>query len=214
MISKLNSFVEKFIFRKIKKKIKANNITILSNNCTAGVIYHLLGMKFYSPTINLYISPDDFVAFLENIDKYLSKEMVESVSDCGYPVGKLGDITIHFKHYSSFEEAKAKWEERAKRINKGNIVAIMTDRITATTKYPYRCDDNTIVKFDNIPILKKVVFTSKKFDSLKSTYFLKEYSEDKVVGIITDYSKKLGKRNFLLSDFDLAEFLNNGVYWE
>ena len=52
-----------------------------------------------------------------------------------------------------------------------------------------------------------------KAEALK-TSLLKEFEKDNVVGIITDYSKKLGKRNFMLGNFDLAEFLNNGIYWK
>ena len=46
----------------------------------------------------------------------------------GYPVGKLGDVTIEFIHYKSNEEAFAKWEERKQRINLDNLFVIFTDR--------------------------------------------------------------------------------------
>lgn len=33
----------------VRKKHNGNDITIISNNCIAGVIYNILGMKFFHP---------------------------------------------------------------------------------------------------------------------------------------------------------------------
>ena len=77
-----------------------------------------LGVKFNTPTVNLFLKPKDFNKFLLNFDKYINMDLEEEkVEDLKYPIGKLGDIKIYFQHYKSFEEAKVKWDERKKRVN-------------------------------------------------------------------------------------------------
>ena len=46
---------KQFYHLRRRKKLKNNNITILSNNCLAGILYHDFQMKFNSPTINLFL---------------------------------------------------------------------------------------------------------------------------------------------------------------
>ena len=45
----------KKINKKYRSELKNKDFTIFSCNCTGGVLYHDLGMKFLSPTINLYM---------------------------------------------------------------------------------------------------------------------------------------------------------------
>ena len=78
----------------------------------AGIIYHELGLKFNSPTINLYIKKEEFLNLVNHLKEYKNAKMIEiKEKDIDYPIGKLinkkyGDITIYFMHYNSFEEAK------------------------------------------------------------------------------------------------------------
>lgn len=91
----------------LRKKIINKSPTIISNNCNATFIYKDLGLKFYSPTINLFFSINDFIKFIENMDYYLSLDLIELTDNTkNYPVGRLGDIQINFMHYSSFQDAK------------------------------------------------------------------------------------------------------------
>ena len=39
--------------QKLIKRLKNKNFTLITNNCTGGVIYNRLGLKFLSPTIKL-----------------------------------------------------------------------------------------------------------------------------------------------------------------
>lgn len=57
---------------KRKQKLKNENFTILASECAGGVIYHKLGLKFLSPTINLWFKPSDFLKFLNNLEYYLN----------------------------------------------------------------------------------------------------------------------------------------------
>ncbi|MBF7066806.1 DUF1919 domain-containing protein [Campylobacter volucris] len=85
-------------------------ISIFSNNCIAGFLYHDYRMEFLSPTINLQLSPIHFIKFCSNLDYYLSLEIEEikidhkilslfkdlGGKDISFPVGKLGDLIIFF----------------------------------------------------------------------------------------------------------------------
>lgn len=111
------------------KRYKNRSLTIISSNCVGGIIYHDYGMRFFSPTINLYFENSDFIKFCNKLNYYLNLKLVESqVGNKEYPVGMLGDIKIHFLHYKTFNEAKTKWEERKNRIDKDNMIFILYNR--------------------------------------------------------------------------------------
>ena len=105
-----------------KMLIYNKNISIISNDCCAGCIYHDIGARFLSPTINLYINNENFFKYLSHIKEYNELELQEKPTNEKYPVGILKSefldpIEIHFIHYSSFNEAKKKWDDRKSRIN-------------------------------------------------------------------------------------------------
>ena len=117
----------RILSRIVKKKVDFSEISLISQNCIGGIIYHDANQRFLSPTVNLYILPKDFIKFVNNLDYYLSlTPKVEMGKD--YPIGTLGDIQINFMHYSSPEEAVEKWEERKQRINFDKIFVIMVER--------------------------------------------------------------------------------------
>ena len=117
----IDTFVHKMRLVNYRHKLKNENFTIISNNCIAGVLYKDLNKKFNSPTINLYFSHNDYIKYCQNLNYYINKELEEQKSNYLYPVGKLGDISVHFMHYDSFKEAKENWDKRCKRINMKNI---------------------------------------------------------------------------------------------
>lgn len=43
-----------------RRKLKNRTPSILSNNCTAGVLYSDFGLPFASPTINMFMEFPDF----------------------------------------------------------------------------------------------------------------------------------------------------------
>lgn len=110
-----NSCLHRFRKAMFRKKLTNKNISIISNNCIAGVLYHDLKCQFKSPTINLFFpKPEDFIKYVQNMEFYNKNELIQIDSDQTYPVGKLFDIEIHFMHYSSFKEAKKCWNTRKK----------------------------------------------------------------------------------------------------
>ena len=111
--------------KKLRKKNRNHDFSLISNNCTGGVICHDLGEQFRSPTVNLWIPNEHFLEFAQNLKYYLSCEIRETPDPAkAYPVGTIIPkdeqhipIEINFMHYPSFEAAYAKWKERSARVN-------------------------------------------------------------------------------------------------
>ena len=188
-----------------RSKLKNTDFSLLSMNCVGGVVLHELGLRFNSPTINLRFTAKDYLKFLKNLNHYLYEvDLVYSKGEslkCGFPVGRLDDISIYFQHYISFEEAKKKWFERVKRINLDNLYIVMVQRDG--------CTKNEVEEFDKLAFKHKVIFTSKEFPEFQSAFYIPN-SEigDNEVKNLCDYQTKLcGKR--ILDEFDWIEFFNS-----
>ena len=188
-----------------RKKLteQARTASIISCNCTGGILSHDLGLQFLSPTVNLFMPAEDFIKFCENlrgymaIDQFTPCEDVEVIGDRNYPVGHLGDLTVFFVHYHTLEEAQEKWNQRKARINWDNIVVLGTDRDGVTKEIKDR--------FEKLPY-KKVMFTHLPDESHKSCFYLSGFEKDASVGIITDHTTWNGTRP--VDQFDYVKFLN------
>lgn len=204
--NKLKNFCWKFFRKKVNKRLRkelANpNVSIISNNCTGGIISHDLGLRFLSPTVNLFMEANDFVKLCENLEYYLGVTQIEEVIDTtrNYPVGKLGDITLYFVHYKTFEEARKKWLERRKRVDLNNIRIFGCDRDGMT--------EQLMDRFGKLPY-PKVLFTHLPMDR-NYTYYIKGYEKEKEVGLVLDGIGWKGKR--VIDQFDYVRFLNEGKY--
>lgn len=144
----------KIYFLELRRGVEKKDLTIISNDCCGGVIYKQLGKKFCSPFVNLFLNYDDFIKTIFNLKIFLDNNVNQIRTNKNYPVGeiKFGDdvVKINFMHYSSFELAISKWEERKKRIlyNKIIIVFNLTNELDVKNvekyvslmkecKYPY-----------------------------------------------------------------------------
>ncbi|SHJ51738.1 DUF1919 domain-containing protein [Hespellia stercorisuis] len=184
-----------------KKRLQNTDFTILCNNCIGGVISHDMGLRFLSPTVNLYIRPFDFVKMLKNLDYYLSADIVECESTLPYPVGKLDDIIIFFKHFKTIDEAREKWDDRKKRINWDNVYVMMTDR--------WCCPYSTLQEFENLPFKNKVCFTLKEYPEFASCRQVTKWHDKGCVGVITNVVGATGKRMYQYAkQFDYITWLN------
>lgn len=188
----------------IKKKIAARNrtfqsyfehqpCTIISCNCIGGLLYHDYHEQFLSPTIDLYIKSPDFIKFVRNLKEYISHDLIDATGDSKFPIGRLGDIQIFFLHYSSFAEAKEKWDRRKKRILYHRIFVIMSDRDEFT---PDLVDD-----FLNLPY-KKVLFSHKDYQHPEIVYVKKDRNK-RMVDDLTKYINTRGTKVYeYYFDFD------------
>lgn len=185
-----------------KRRLKNKDITILCNNCLGGVVYHCLGMKFLSPTVNLMVdSTAAFLKLCQNLDYYLSQPVIELKDDSvPYPCGMVGDIKLHFNHYHTFEDAVSKWESRKKRINKDNIYIIANDYIS-DSEFVSR---ELILEFGKLKCKNLIMFTSVPHDDVPFVYYL---GLDKLKSIMFT-SKLTGLRSFEWY-WDYVKFLNS-----
>ena len=169
LLRKIAGKLKRFVFAEVKKclnsKIRNKNISIISNNCAGVFLYKYFGCKYLSPTINLQMSPTDFVKFSKDLKYYLSLEIeeiknpeIEGFKKLGgslidFPVGKLGDLILYFQHYDSFDTAKSKWEERKRRISFESMFLVLIDTY---------CDKETVLEFLKLPYKHKLFLTENK----------------------------------------------------
>lgn len=150
--------------RKMKNRLINSDFSIISQNCIGGVFYHDMGLRFTSPTINLYFTCPDFVRFVLNLEYYLNQELRMTWEE-EFPVGYLDNVAIFFQHYQTCSEAKEKWEERKKRINWSKIVVVSTDM--------EQFSDDTYRQWEQIPY-PKVLLSAKK-RSVDDVVFFPQY---------------------------------------
>ena len=188
------------IYKEIKKlRLKNKNATIISSNCNGEFMYYDMKLKFLSPTINLSFEMNDYVKMLENLKWYMDQEIVEYEDQrFDYPTGMLGDIEIRFNHYSTFEEAREKWNERKKRIDYNNLFIIGIDGDN--------CTYETLKKFDQLPYKHKVIFTHKPYPEFQSAYYIRGFEKDNGVGVLINFKNQFFIRRYL-DDFDYVSFL-------
>lgn len=213
MVNRLIRKARLFIWKKNRAKIderdrkrlteKIKTTSIISMNCTGGIISHNLGLQFLSPTVNLYMNAEDFIKFCENLSYYIEINKFEKctdkniIGDRTYPLAYLGDLTLYLVHYSSVEEAEKKWNERKQRINWDNIAIFNTDREGMTEELRNR--------FEKLPY-RKVMFVNKPDEKHASCYYLQGFESEDCVGIITDPVGWKGMRP--IDQFDYVNFLD------
>lgn len=148
-----------FDFSKYEKIIQ-NPPSIISRHCWGGLLLNQLGIKFNSPFINLFLRDYDFNKLSKNFSHYMAQELIfdreeyEHNLKRNYPVARLDDILIYFNHYTNFEDAKRKWEERKKRINYNNLF------FETTTE-----NKEIALEFDSLPLQHKICFHNGNLNS-------------------------------------------------
>lgn len=197
----------------LRIRLKNEKFTILAPTCIAGKIYHYLGKQFLSPTINLWLTEDDFYKFVNNLNYYIEQEVEYFKEDetNKFPIGiikgitKEDDILINFNHDTDFERAKADWDNRKKRIDWDNIWVI------ASTHYGE--SQEKIERYEKLMRKVKglVVFTAKDYPQYSYTLQLKKYKNEECVGqyMIDCPSNILDKKPWEYG-FNYVKWLNTG----
>ena len=173
-----------------RKKLKIKNLTIISNNCWAGIVSQYLGIKYYTPTIGLYFFSEEYIKFLERFDYYIKQklEIIDTKDSKYYDemikknhknaiVGKLDDVEIVFLHMKTGKEAIEKWNKRVKRINRRNIIFKFCEQ--------NECSSEHIKRFENLPFKNKICFTTKEYPEYKSVIWFKDQFKNEEV--VRDY---------------------------
>ena len=168
--------------------------------------YNDLGLKFLSPTINLFFGHHGFIDLITHLEEYrdavLEKTNNYDINEnnvhspiCILRKSSLPDIYIHFLHYDTYEEAVTKWYERYNRINTKKIFLVIE-----------AMDDHEHELIDEYAALPypKIIFTDLKSNPLKSVMHMSIYDKYDKKKSLTGFVSLLGKRGY-----DEFDFVNN-----
>ena len=162
---------------KMRDALANTTPTFLCPNCIGGILFHDLGLQFRSPTINLMMSQTDFVNFVLYMDDYLAQELsFFKHPEYDFPCAHLGNITLHFTHYHTEEEAARKWAERSARIDRDNLFVFLEERDGLTRE--------DILWLGSMHARGLVVFTANAYPDIPYALQIPKYAADGEVGNI------------------------------
>lgn len=213
---RINKFLRnRFVVKKKRDELKKKDISILCNNCTGGFILHDLGLRFDSPTINMFFHDLDFFDFIEHFEYYITKNLIQipnpkyDPAAPDYPVavlsgeGALKDIELHFLHYPNFDEANKKWETRKARLHMDSLYLIWTFMGMEPNEELY-------IRAQNLPIKNKVIFVNHPVDREKfpDFFYIKGFENQIGTGQLGEFMNLRGERYY--DQFDYVKWINNG----
>lgn len=186
---------------KQKKRLTNKNFSIICNDCVAGVLCKDLGIRMNSPTRNLYIYPNDYLKLCSKLDYYLQQDLKPDKNHNNQCLtAYISDIKLYLVHYNNFDEAKATWNRRKKRINKKNLFFMLDDRNGLTKEH--------IKQFEMLPYKNKLCLTHIPYPQYPSTLYVPGYENDDCVGILSDYVSPWSiKKHY--DKIDFVNWLNN-----
>lgn len=187
-IDKLKNKIEAFnplaIARrnKMRKRLKNTDITLLAPNCLGGILFHDLGLRFMSPTVNLMMTQKEFLQFILHLDEYLNGEF-EFYKDSNFlcpcaflKAGGVPDIVVHFTHYRNEEDALKYWNRRKERIDRDNMFVFIEERDGIT--------EEELRMLSELKVKGIVAFTCNRYDNMPYAAYLPQYHADGEVGNI------------------------------
>ena len=185
---------------KMRKALENTAASFLCPNCIGGILFHDLGLQFRSPTVNTMMTQRDFVKFALDLDRYLALDLeFFDHPEHPFPCAKLGDVTVHFTHYHTREEAEEKWKSRSARLDRENLFVFATERDGLTEE-----DIRALAKLN---VRGLVVFTSKPYPDIPYALQIPKYESDGEVGNILAKSWLNGSREYE-KYFDFVKWFN------
>ncbi len=221
-MSKVIRDIEVFVRRKVRqyfdfhyqkkdrRALSKKEVVVIANNCWGGQIYQWLNMPYNSPLAGLFLYGPCYMKLLNNLHYYLQQNLVfieeSKYKDRPktYPLALLDDIEVHFTHYKTEEEAKAKWERRTQRLLQHKDVNEYFYMICDRERVTY----NMIKEFHKLPFKNKISFAIYNVDGLNNKQHIKVYERPKDKKETTPNGKKMFKLTFLY--FDLIHWFNTG----
>lgn len=186
---------------------------IISNDCWGAEVYIERKIAYNTPFVGLFIPPSDFVKMANNLQSYLATELFfvketmfkdyqELYKKESYPIALLGDVEIHFLHYTDENQAFEKWNRRLARMPKdtSNWFIKGCDREVSDWDY--------LDKMWNTIPFHKVFFSAKERATIDHSITITESYDD----YVTD-----GKALYHLSKeyFDIDKWIDSkGDTWE
>ena len=186
-----------------------NPVTILSDDCWGGYVYHRLSLPFSSPLINIFWEKEEFAKFMQDPIFYLNSELTmvrESNLRAGIPpLGQLGreDKTVQLilNHNINFAEAKEQWDRRKKRININNLFIKFSFESSDEQREKYLKD------FENIPYNKVLFYNGDT--TIKQVMNTERYIwRNKVTNRVNYYSYANFMRTSYFWEMDTLKLLN------
>lgn len=71
------------VIRSSRERLVNTSVTVFSSNCVDAVVCHDFGMRFNSPMVNLFMMPDDYLRFLNNLKYYLALDVIDGGTSGG-----------------------------------------------------------------------------------------------------------------------------------
>lgn len=190
---------------KYRRRLKNTSPSLISQNCAGCMMLHDLGLRFNSPTVNLWMSDTDFIDYVNHLKEYSAAVPSEAPDGHPYPVGRLcrdgGEIRIYFQHYSDFASAAAKWTERSKRIDYDNLFIIMGTGDTV--------EKHSVEAFEGIEYPHKVLLREKHETPSPSSFVTCMDKSLFTAGKYLRYIRRHSLRRYY-DEFDFTEFINIG----
>ena len=206
----------KFVIPPKRAALEKKEISIFCNNCTGGLILHDLGLRFDSPTVNMFFHELDFFEFIEHFEYYIKQKLIQipnpkyDPAAPDYPVALLSggeeykDLELHFLHYKSFDEAFQKWETRKDRLHRESLYVIWT-----FMGMPQ--DEKLYERAQNLPIKNKVIFVNHPVDNEKfpNFFYIRGFEKQIGTGQLAEFMNFKGERYY--DQFDYVNWINEGV---
>lgn len=160
--------------RLLRRRLAVTDFTIISNNCWGGTIYETYGLPKQSPTVGMFIMPDDYLKLISNLQHYIAApllfiqpekskwapELRNKPNWGSYLIGRINDVELHMLHYHDEITARQKWESRVKRINHNRLIFKFNDQNGATEAH--------FKAFDALNLDHKILFSVREFPHLNS----------------------------------------------
>ncbi|MBQ6174882.1 MAG: DUF1919 domain-containing protein [Clostridia bacterium] len=197
--------VEKREMARMQSRLRNRDFTLICSNCCAGVMYHLLGQRFDSPTINIWMNKKDFCRFASDLPFYMEQELLfypKEGRTC--PCAMIGEgeraVPIDFVHYKTEQDARQKWEERKRRIHWDNLFIITCDGD--------KSDAEDFALLDRAHCRRKIVFTSHEHPEIKDSFVLHTMKKYPTAGRMQLTRHPITGKHSWRREFDYAAWLN------
>lgn len=186
-----------------QRRLLCKTPTIISNNCWGGHCYRWYGLPYLSPTVGMYIMPDDYLRLASRLEHYMTlpmdfirigqsryKKLHEERGEWQTPLGMLGDVEITFLHYRSEDEVLEKWERRKARMDWNHLYFKFSEM--------NGCEYHHLKAFDMLPYPNKFVFTSRPHPELHCAVYYPGYEKSgQIANDTTFFNRGIHLRRFL-----------------
>ena len=198
--------------KNMQKRLKYDKFSLITQICIGGIMYHMLGVQFQSPTVDLWFTGEDYIKLVENPRKYIQDlepfPIMEDYKEEGklpYPVIGVGDIKLYCMHYTSCEEAIEAWKRRRERVDYNKLMAIATE-------WDMGYDKDLIARFLALPY-PKVLFTKSKMEDENTVFCTEKAWNERAktinVPLLTCY--KHGYKRCFEEVFDVVDWINRNA---